>query len=374
MSHPTHSFNGGTRVGEGNYGTVFTPALRCKPDTRIKLRNVSRNPNQSVGKLTSHKDADLERKISAELATLPNADAYFVLIDEVCIPAPRAEQTETDIERSVILKDRQLTSFEQLIMPFGGSPISLVPVLMKTIDFFPLVQHLLEAGTLLLIKGIVHYDIHRANVLLEHKSQTRLIDFGVAWKPKELTLKTIPPIYTSFDPKITTETPEVSVISGILHSVAVNKAMDIVYQDKSSLILYSQLTGISMTDVQKIFETYINTSICFQKQDWFTFFQIYWSKMDSWSIGVIIMHIYYSLLQDPLFTNSDYHVKNRKTILQVIQYICSPDAGKRYDCAEALEVWNPQSPVLNNKDVQAWLQTHRTIRQELNSILASNPP
>jgi len=51
--------------------------------------------------------------------------------------------------------------------------------------------------------------------------------------------------------------------------------------------------------------------------------------------------------------------------------MCSPDPGTRYDCAQALSVWAPDSPILKRIDVQEWLDKETVIRKELDPILAS---
>ena len=374
MSRLEHS--GGKILGEGNYGCAIYPALTCKDKSIVKRKNkivdreLSGISEHQVGKLTTLKDAKHEYSISRDLESIPGSSEYFILVDNLCEPAPRAEQTEKDLASCTVLKKTQLPLMTQITMPFGGKPLAMVPMRAASLDFLRLGQQILEGGTLLLMKEIVHYDLHRANILMESKWKAKFIDFGVSWKPHELTENSIPPIYTYFNAKIVSESPEVSVISAIIHGMSIEKAVDTVIQDKLPLRLYGILTNTSIQSIRRTLERFLETSWCFENENWLVFFQLYWSKMDSWSIGVILMNIYQHLLMDPEFTNSESYLNNKKMILDIIENMCSPDAGKRYDCARALSVWAPNSPILQHIDVQQWLEKETVVRKELDPILA----
>jgi len=375
MSHSElrNTQNGGKIIGQGEYGYAVYPALKCKDNAFVKrpdkVTSVITDTSLKVGKLTEFRDAKIEYDISQELVTIPGASQYFVIVDGLCEPAPRTEQTDKDVLSNENLKGKQLPLFTQILMPFGGRPLSSTPISTKYIDFMPLVQHLLEAGTLLLMKEIVHYDLHRANILLESKSKAKIIDFGVSWKPTELKRETIPPLATYFNANIVTEPPEVTIISGLLNKMTLETVLERVMRDKSPLKFYGILTNKSTDTIRRTLQKFINTSWCFDNENWLIFFQLYWSKMDSWAIGVAIMFLYHQLSMDPAFTESESYKKNKEMVRNVIDYLCTPDPGKRYDCARALSKWAPTSPILQQIDVQQWLEKETVVRKELEPIL-----
>jgi hypothetical protein len=53
----------------------------------------------------------------------------------------------------------------------------------------------------------------------------------------------------------------------------------------------------------------------------------------------------------------------------VMEGLTQPDPGKRLDCAEALEIYYPESKVLQLPGIKAWLQEQKSLRKELEKML-----
>ena len=350
---------GGRILGQGRYGCAFDPPLKCI------IKNKGNSNRHSIGKITATDDAKLEWSISEELAQIPNAKEYFVLLEDYCVPAPRSEQTDKSIKDCKPLNKIPLSDTIQISMPFGGRTLFSIAKRQDSLDFFKIGQHLLEAGTLLLLKGIVHGDIHTMNILATSRSMVRLIDFGVAWRPSELTLINYQGIFRVFNPAIHQEPPEFSLINGVEDQISERIALVEIKTKKTALIMLWKLTGLSLDSQMATFENFIDTSISFEKHDWLSFYKVYWSKVDSWGIGSVLLNLFAEMIMDPGFESStDFKEKSRK-VLEILKGMCNMDVGKRLDCAEALTLWEPNSAVLKDPNVKKWLDTQDRLRSEL---------
>ena len=83
---------GGKIRGQGTYGCIFQPALKCR-GKKIKNSNTS-----MVGKITSKQDAKNELEIAKILSNIENSSEYVVLTEATkCIPRSKEKQDDTDI-------------------------------------------------------------------------------------------------------------------------------------------------------------------------------------------------------------------------------------------------------------------------------------
>jgi len=364
------SQTGGELIGEGVYGCAFDPPLVCKGQNGKainKKNNVKKG--ERVGKIGKVEDAQAEYEISHFLQKIPNSQKYFILVDNLCTPLPRSQQTEKDLKKCKAIENKPLESFAQLSMPFGGKPLSAIRISASNIDLWEFGKHLLEAGSLMLLHGIIHFDLHRGNVLLNTRTTGRLIDFGLAWKPDKLSLSNVPLLYRTFNPAINQEPPEVSVMNGILDgSSTIDADIKFTIQKKGAIFLYSNLFKISPQTLDKELHDFITGSWSFENKHWYSFYKLYWMKMDSWAIGVMILSLYNDLLRDREFITSDSYLKKKTTMENVIRHLCSMNAASRWDCLEALSVWGPDSPILEKVDAIRWLE----VKQEERNALGSN--
>ena len=112
---------GGRIRGQGTYGCVFQPKLKCKK--KSKSQNVKND--SMVGKITLPQDAENELAIANYLATIPDAKLYTLAPEpESCEPQARSRQTEPDLEVCQLLSDVPLEHTIQIEMPWGGYPLS----------------------------------------------------------------------------------------------------------------------------------------------------------------------------------------------------------------------------------------------------------
>lgn len=350
---------GGRILGEGVYGCAFDPPLKCSKKKKVLLKG------HSVGKVSSVSLGTKELSVSQYLKDIPNADKYYVLIEDMCTPAPRVEQTEPDLKKCEYTSGIALPKTAQVIMPYGGTALRMVPKTTKRIDFFRLGQHLLEAGTLLLTKKVVHRDIHPMNVLLSSPSDARLIDFGLAWRPDAIAMNNLRYLLMEFIPRFIQEPPELSYINGIDSKISEPLVLSRIVDEKLILHLIQRVYGISKEEQRARLFKFVHSSKSIEERNWFSYFKLYWSKIDAWAIGANLLTLYVDLTFDPEFEKSRDYSEKKYKCLNAIRHLCDLDAAKRYDAAEALAEWAPDSPVLQRKEVKDWLAEQRAVRKEL---------
>ena len=357
---------GGKLLGQGVYGCAFDPPLKCV--TR-KTGIVKTKAGRKVGKITKHTDAQTEFGISQTLQNIPNADKYFTLIEEICTPLSRTKQTEPDLKKCEPIKGQPLPSMLQVIMPFAGKPLRLVPHRTKTIQYFKFGQHILEAGALLLVGGVVHGDLHSMNIMVDSPTTAKFIDFGLAWRPEALTLANLPKLYRTFNPSINQEPPELSMINGYLAQLDEQLIFDRIQEEKRTVLLLSKIYGTSQKQQIQSLKRFVKGSWSFQHRNWFSFYSLYWSKIDAWALGNALLTLFVDLVMDPLFEKTDEFKAKGESSLITIKGLCQMDPSKRLDAAEALVLWAPDSKVLQEPGVVKWLEEKRRIRLELEKLI-----
>jgi serine/threonine protein kinase len=347
---------GGKLLGKGIYGCVFDKPLKCLKSGKKTLSNKKVKGTQ-VAKLTFEEEAEKEFKVSTLLSTLPTAKEYFILVEELCIPSPRSEQTEKDLPLCKPLVGIDLSKSRQLTMPFGGKSLYSIPYRTDTLSFFPIVQKLLEMGSLLFIKQLVHFDLHELNILCDTPSSIKVIDFGISWEVSELTSKNIDSLNRVFKPDADHVPPEISLLHGLNSSKRMPKELLLaqIQDKKHALKVVETLFNISR-DVQiKKLTNFSNNSKLFREKKWFSYFLTYWSKIDAWSIGVILLNMYKDMVFDPTFEQGELYENKHRSALNTIKGLCDTDPSKRLNAVEALQLYAPNSKILMYPELQSWL-------------------
>jgi serine/threonine protein kinase len=336
---------GGELLGQGVYGCAFNPPLECK-------RNQSSSMN--VGKVTSINEAYGEYSISLNLEALPYSEEYFVLIKDICVPKPRKNQKDKTISKCKTLNNTRLPSRIQLLMPFGGTPL----MLSNMRDINEIGKTILEAGTLLLLGGIVHADIHANNILMDSMGSVRIIDFGKAWSLITLNKNNIPRY--EFNPKPSACPPEENIISAIDYNFDLDLSMARLADEKVILSLIYKISGKTIESQLNDLKKFMKSSQVFRERNWLSFYKIYWKKIDAWGIGCVLMNLYIINLM-----NSNIPEMRNKIMQKCILGLTDLDPGKRLDSLEALELWAPDSKILNIPEIQLMLQEQKETRNRL---------
>ena len=344
---------GGEIIGEGSYGCVFDPPLACEgPIQAIK--------KGSVGKITELNEANNEYEISLTLKEMPYSEEYFVLINNVCVPKARAKQNDKTVSKCKVIEGVKITSTIQLIMPFGGKPLIKLINTINSNDLHTIGQKLLEAGTLLLLAGVVHSDLHIANILIDSSGKLRLIDFGNAWMPSQLNETNFTSVINYFNAQNMQKTLEETIISAFIGDIDIDLAIAKMMDEKKVLELLNKLTGNTLESNFHILRKFMKSSLVFRERNWLFFYKIYWRKIDAWAIGTALLYTFINTLM------INKELDPRSSLWQeCISGLCEIDPGKRLDASEALELWAPDSKILALPEVQKMLKEQKEIRNQL---------
>jgi len=342
---------GGEIIGEGSYGCVFNPPLKCSKD--IDTIN-------HVGKLTPLNEATQEYGISLMLKDIPYSNDYFVIIDDYCFPKARKNQNDKTISKCSLVKGVKLPSSIQLIMPFGGKSLLSLNDKININDIDNIGQKLLEAGSLLLLAGIVHSDIHIGNVLIDYSGKLRLIDFGSSWSPSVVNSSNVASNITIFNTNNIHKSVEETLISAIYSNIDIDIALAKIMDDKFILKFLFFITGKSLEQQISEIKMFMKSSIAFNERNWVSFYKIYWKKIDAWSIGSILLYTITNIIMNNKETDS----RTEKWRI-CVSGLCEIDPGKRLDALEALELWAPDSKILALPEIQVMLKEQKEIRNKL---------
>lgn len=339
---------GGRLLDQGMYGCVFTPALKCKG---VAVKPDQEDPfHPPVSKLILTDDAKQEFAVSEIIRRLPGWKRYFAVSESICEPSPK--QTEKEMEECEILDDVPLSDFRILSMPYRGSPVYRHRFQIKDFDFISFVRHLLEAGSMLALFGIVHRDLHLGNVLVDHKQVPRIIDFNLSIR---VLADSITPAMIShtFKPQLIQEPPDSALVMGISAGHPSERIIQSIMRNKWILTKLQSLFKISKEDMGEKLRELCKRSRSIQNGDTVEWFRTYWSKIDSWSIGVMIIDRMSSFSLWPEF--GSMMESARTTLDPILRKMCAVHPVDRIDCVEALEMLDPNNFVLRNYG-KAWLE------------------
>ncbi len=194
---------------------------------------------------------------------------------------------------------------------------------------------MLEAVQKLEKVGVCHYDITERNVLVDANGVFRIIDFGSAFQPDFLTEMNIWRHIYSFSPEYSTQPPELSVQNGIIDN------LDTVYCVNHT---------IDVKREYKLMQTYLNIPIETQRNEllsfwqsqpvgkptsWVPFFQTYWTKWDSWAIGILFLKLLNRLFLIPTFQKVTWRPHQNK-LRSILKGLLPSDPRLRMTAGDAL--------------------------------------
>ena len=352
--------DGGRLLGQGVYGCAFTPTLYCK-DKNGKVEKMTKEG--MVGKISrADDDTKNEWDISQLIRTFPDSKKYYLVPEETCYVAPKKDQKEPDKEKCDSWKsEKKWDTWIQLTMPMGGRTIVNTQANVQNIRLWHLGSHLLEATTLLLVNGLVHADLHINNILMDSPTQCRIIDFGKAWSIRHMSPQKVGQIMDRFQPMIFHQTPEQSILSGILESRLAKKTPDFnvlctrIIKEKELFSMMDKFLNMPKGQMYNELYNFTQTSDSIKKEDYVGAYKYYWNKIDAWAMGVAFIILYSQLIMDPMYGKALEETKYRPAMLKVMRGLLQTDPGKRLDTAQALQIWNPESSVLQQAEVKKWL-------------------
>jgi len=169
-------------IGEGTYGCVTKPSLKCDTPHEYKGR---------VSKLMLKEDAIEELKEMERLVKIPNIEKYILRMPKLCNPETSAQFYQTlqtcqsvRIQKAIEEKSAQ---FRLLLLDDGGVDLyNFLYNILQTLKprdiniFLTSILHLFEGVSFFLKHNIIHHDIKLPNIVYNvSNGEIKFIDFGI---------------------------------------------------------------------------------------------------------------------------------------------------------------------------------------------------
>jgi hypothetical protein len=324
---------GGALRGQGTYGCVFQPALLCRG---------SKNPTDpnKVGKITDYADAKNELRVAKYVRGLPEYQKYLIISEAgSCIPRAKSKQVDPDIDKCKFSEDLELKTTVQLIMPYGGLPLSRINMDPQRFDFFRFMEQILAIGTFLVLNDICHFDLWGQNILFDNQNNPRLIDFGFTFQPSKLLSSDLYLRWRELAYDYDTEPPEVTLMHAAQQQgIRVEDAIMQLKKDLPALHNLTVICGVSPNKWATELYKWSKTSHSFQNRDWYSCWKTYWPGFDAWAIGALLLSILEIQLRFKSFQMSPKWLEKGPLIKNILIGLCQPHPAYRLDAVEALNI------------------------------------
>lgn len=330
---------GGKIKDEGAYSCIFSPPLKCK-DTPRQIEHPSDDLTYSKFIKTDY--AEKEFSVAVQISKIPLWEQYFVISESICSPA---KQTDNDLSKCDALDDNKLSDFKILQMPFGGMPFSRYVFNFKTFDFMGFVMHLIEAGSLLNLFGIVHRDIHKGNILIKD-DVPRIIDYNLSII---VTDNKIIPKHT-YNIISSQEPPDSTLVNAVSLGYKPDKIIESIILNKPIIKQIVNILNVSQDDMIKSLQLFYYTHKDVKASDNTEWFKNYWRTIDSWAIGVNIIHLIHNFSLSPEFSKG----LNKNKLFPMLRKMCAVSPNERIDCVQALNYLDPTNFIIR-KYAKSWL-------------------
>jgi len=181
------------KIGEGSYGCVHRPSLKCK-DNRI----IS-NYNDKISKIMNDRHAQTEMKEYVDINNIDPDNKYHIKPQE-CKPDDDAEMKKSILECN-LGKDivKNMDKYKLIVMKYGGpdlynffkKPMEDTHINRERVDKFWIEAFgLFKAVQLFLKNGMIHHDLKPGNIVYdEDNNSLKVIDFGLLQKKDNIIKK-----------------------------------------------------------------------------------------------------------------------------------------------------------------------------------------
>lgn len=373
---------GGRLFDEGTYGCIFDPPLLCEKAKQRKYVENLMKKRRYLGKISELADIESEVLAAIVLKRVPNYAKYFAVADpaSVCSPADIEKQKDpAEVEKCGFIFTHRYASYEDTmhyVMPYGGLLISqfrekLSKPTVKPVSMRAFIKHLLEAGAHMLLNGVIHFDLHYRNVVVDARtSLPRIIDFGQTFLERDINEQTIRERRKMYEDVSrgtpggkSTESPEVIMYTGVVNRrTPAQAALDIRKNNPYSR-LAQQFLGVTQDEQTQALLRFWASSAAAQRQDWVSMFRMYWPGQDAWGIGIILVEMmkqwsYSAALREATSDWEEIQSQMKELLRGLLQF----DPRKRFDCLEALCVWDPENTMCLEGAGAAWLAQRAAVR------------
>jgi serine/threonine protein kinase len=330
---------GGKLIGQGTYGCVFDPPLLCKK---------KQFPKGDIGKITLEEDLEREKHAFKILNSIEEIKDYLILPDASCSPRILDNQVDSDIDKCKFLSRVDPTHLKMIALEYGGKDLTKLNLKSKdSISFFTLMRHLLEAGSLIVLHGFIHYDIHAGNIVVNKNNIPKLIDFGQSFSKDEISEESIEERWKVLTPEYSAEPPEVTFLTAIdsYNAYRFEEAMTEIMPKKKVLHTIEKLLGVSVRTQLGNLATFFRTSKAFQEKDIVKIWKLYYPGFDSWAIGVVLLDMLKTLMFSYEFIESSEWKLKKAVVVDILIKMLHTNPKERIDCVEALSMLDPMNEI-----------------------------
>ena len=261
-------------------------------------------------------------------------------------------------------------------LEYGGKTLQdkmdNIQVAVKEFPFFKFMSNLLEIGAYLVLNGMVHNDLHSANILLNKEYYPRLIDFGRCYAANEITKEVLDNLAADYRPTGGPEnvelgqiTPECSTQDGLSQGYAFEIIVEDLYNKKPGLLYAERLFGQSRQQQLNEFQSFWKTSKSVNQKDFVKFWNLYWPTVDAWAIGHCLASILKKFSMSNTFMTAPAWKKKFSIIKTVITGLLRASPRNRIDCVEALAIYDPMNSVVLSPSGKAWLMKKQSQKDGL---------
>jgi serine/threonine protein kinase len=374
------SMKGGKLIGQGGYGCVFDPPLVCRGDKAPKKGY----RKGKLGKLTAPEDIANELFAAETFGHKPESKKYFILpeIDTLCTEGPRGEpsinisaQHERDIDRCGFITNTDISELLHYQMDYGGKTLQdklmNIEVAVKEFSYVQFVRNMLEIGAYLLLNGMIHNDLHGANIMMNKDYHPRLIDFGRGYAANAITEETLEHLAAEYEhtpnegPALGQISPECSIQDGLGEGREFKTMIQDLIRAKPGLLYAERLFGQGREEQMAEFQKFWATSKAVQQKDYLTFWKLYWPVVDAWSIGHVLASVLTKLSRSDTFMKSKQLKQKFPLIKAVITGLLRASPRDRLDCLEALALYDPKHAFVSSASGKAWLEKRKAQRERM---------
>ena len=336
--------SGGELLGQGMYGCVFTSSLLCK---NKKTPDKKDREEPLLSKLIERSQAEIEYTISNLIRQIPIWKNYFAVSESICEPATK--QVEKDIKHCEVLEDKSISDFRILSIGHQGITLDAVRINMATFDVMKFISHLMEAGALMTLFGIVHRDLHRGNIVVDPHNVPRIIDFNLSMLAKDsISEEDLIHRHTVL---LGQEPPDATIVNATSQGHDGIQVIESIIRRKPILKNIQSLLGVSEQSMKISLNRFYQKSKSMKEGDSVSWFKTYWRTYDSWGIGVNIIVLLIKLSIWPNFKIDTY--KNK--LFPILRKMCAVSPTERIDCVQALYQLNPTHFILQRYGKE-WLK------------------
>jgi hypothetical protein len=336
--------DGGVILGQGEYGCVMSNPLPCKYPHYIPGAN-----SHNIMKIGRPNTLVNEYEVSRIIQQIPFSSNYFILLKgSPCELSRKSLEVDPSIKSCEIIAKKGFDHVKGVRMKFGGVSLGDYKFNASKFDIYKFGMHLLEAATMLVTHGIVHWDLHTGNVVVDNYGVPRVIDFGLAIVKKYVNdIGIIDGLKYQYDPWYVQHPPELALFNGAIEKRSIGFMLKDIFdgpRKKKTFNIAQMVLGVTREEQEASIEAFTNESDAFKKADLIEYWNHYWTKLDSWSIGNMILYILYILLKIGYNDNPIYK-EHKAMIHSVLKGLLELDPRKRLDVVDALEKWNPNSKI-----------------------------